>query len=46
MPTDIKNTPDIKKSHFLINSQCNIGTIPRVNEFIEFEAGRWKEGDI
>ena len=31
------------KSCLLINSQCNIGTMPRVNEFTEFEGRRWKE---
>ena len=32
------------KSCLLINAQCNIGTRPRVIEFIEFEERRWKEG--
>ena len=32
------------KSCLLINAQCNIGTMPRVNEFTEFEERRWKEG--
>lgn len=34
------------RSNFLINSQYNIGTTPRVNVFIQFGERKWKKGDI